>query len=82
MLFRVLLYVNVLGGLFAVFVCALAPFAGQLHPGLTVIDIVPKPETTSLLALAREKGCPVANGAAMISGQADALLSFFGIAAS
>jgi len=61
---------------------ALAPFAGQLHPGLTVIDIVPKPETTSLLALAREKGCPVANGAAMISGQADALLSFFGIAAS
>jgi shikimate dehydrogenase len=58
---------------------AFAPFAGELHPGLTVIDIVPKPEATSLLALAREKGCPTANGAAMISGQADALLSFFGI---
>lgn len=58
---------------------ALAPFRGELHPGLTVIDIVPKPETTALLALAREKGCPTANGAAMISGQADAVLAFFGI---
>lgn len=61
---------------------ALAPFAGELHPGLTVIDIVPKPETTSLLALARERGCPTASGAAMISGQADALLAFFGIGSS
>jgi shikimate dehydrogenase len=58
---------------------ALAPFRGDLHPGLTVIDIVPKPETTALLALAREKGCPTTNGAAMISGQADAVLAFFGI---
>lgn len=60
---------------------ALAPFRGELHAGLTVIDIVPKPETTALLALAREKGCPAANGAAMISGQADAVLAFFGIGA-
>jgi shikimate dehydrogenase len=58
---------------------ALAPFRGELHPKLTVIDIVPKPETTALLALAREKGCPTTNGAAMISGQADAVLAFFGI---
>lgn len=61
---------------------ALAPFRGELHPGLTVIDIVPKPETTALLALAREKGCPISNGADMISGQADAVLAFFGIGAS
>ena len=60
---------------------ALAPFRGDLHAGLTVIDIVPKPETTALLALAREKGCPTANGAAMVSGQADAVLAFFGIGA-
>jgi shikimate dehydrogenase len=58
---------------------ALAPFLGEPHRGLTVIDIVPKPEATALLALAREKGCPTANGAAMISGQADAVLAFFGI---
>jgi hypothetical protein len=31
MLLRVLLYVNVLGGLFAVFVCALAPFADSIE---------------------------------------------------
>ncbi|MBR0695482.1 shikimate dehydrogenase [Bradyrhizobium lablabi] len=61
---------------------ALAPFRGALHAGLTVIDIVPKPETTSLLALAREKGCPTANGAAVVSGQADAVLAFFGIGSS
>jgi shikimate dehydrogenase len=61
---------------------ALAPFRGELSPALTVIDIVPKPETTALLALARENGCPNANGAAMISGQADAVLAFFGIGSS
>ncbi len=58
---------------------ALAPFTGQLHPDLTVIDIVPKPEKTRLLEMAQAAGCPTTNGQAMISGQADAVLSFFGI---
>lgn len=58
---------------------ALPPIIGALHPGITVIDIVPKPATTTLLAQAQALGCPTANGQAMISGQADAVLAFFGI---
>jgi shikimate dehydrogenase len=58
---------------------ALAPFRGSLHPGLTVIDIVPKPETTALLKLARDTGRPCTNGEAMVSGQADAVLGFLGL---
>jgi shikimate dehydrogenase len=56
---------------------ALPLFTGDLHPGLTVIDIVPKPAETALLALAKAAGCPHANGGAMISGQADAVIAFF-----
>ena len=59
---------------------ALPPIVGALHPGITVIDIVPKPATTPLLAEAQARGCPTANAQAMISGQADAVLAFFGIA--
>jgi shikimate dehydrogenase len=54
--------------------------SGDLHPGVTVIDIVPKPAMTALLTKAEAAGCPFANGQAMISGQADAVLAFFGIA--
>jgi shikimate dehydrogenase len=57
---------------------ALAPFVGDLHPGLTVIDIVPSPKRARLLELAQQAGCPTANGQAMIAGQADAVLAFFG----
>jgi shikimate dehydrogenase len=56
---------------------ALAPFAGALHPGLTVIDIVPQPAQTMLLERAQAAGCRHANGQAMIAGQADAVLGFF-----
>jgi shikimate 5-dehydrogenase len=57
---------------------ALAPFEGALHPGVMVIDIVPSPEPTRLLEAAREAGCATVNGQAMISGQAHAVLTFFG----
>lgn len=59
---------------------AMAPFVGDLHRGVTVIDIVPAPEKTRLLELAQAVGCPNANGQAMISGQADVVLKFFGLA--
>ena len=58
---------------------ALVPFDGNLRPEMTVIDIVPSPERTRLLELAQAAGCPTANGQAMISGQADAVLEFFGM---
>ncbi len=58
---------------------AMPRLIGALHPGITVIDIVPTPARTQLLAQAQAAGCPIANGQAMISGQADAVLSFFGI---
>jgi shikimate dehydrogenase len=58
---------------------AMPPLTGALHPGITVIDIVPKPLMTALLVQAQLAGCPVANGQAMISGQAETILSFFRI---
>ncbi len=42
----------------------------------TVIDIVPRAAGTTLLALARERGCPHQGGAAMVEGQAKAVLDF------
>jgi shikimate dehydrogenase len=58
---------------------ALVPLQGSLRPDVTVIDIVPSPEVTQLLALAQATGCPTTNGQAMISGQADAVLTFMGL---
>jgi shikimate dehydrogenase len=49
----------------------------DLPPNLTVIDIVPKPALTPLLALAARCGCPHTNGAAMVDGQSDAVIEFF-----
>lgn len=46
---------------------------------LFVADIVPKPDITPLLARARESGCRTMGGQAMVAGQADAILRFFGI---
>lgn len=57
-----------------------APMDG-LSAGTAVVDIVPRQEGTPLLALARERGCPHAGGAAMVEGQAAALLDFFGLGA-
>jgi shikimate dehydrogenase len=43
-----------------------------------VVDIVPR-AGTPLLSLAQERGCPHVGGEAMVEGQADAVLEFFGI---
>jgi shikimate dehydrogenase len=50
---------------------------GSLHAGVTVVDIVPYPSETPLLALAKSLGCPHTNGQAMIKGQSDAVLEYF-----
>ena len=52
---------------------------GSLERVTAVIDIVPKPAITPLMAAAAAAGCRVAGGQAMIEGQAEAVLGFFGI---
>lgn len=54
----------------------------RLDPRLFVVDIIPKPEVTPLSRFAREAGCRTMNGQAMVAGQADAILRFFGLAAT
>lgn len=51
-----------------------------LSAAVAVVDIVPRAGGTALLALARERGCKQAGGAAMVAGQAAALLEFFRLA--
>lgn len=46
---------------------------------LFVADIVPTPGVTSLLARARDCGCKTMDGQAMVAGQSNAILGFFGI---
>jgi shikimate dehydrogenase len=52
---------------------------GALSSAMTVIDIVPYPENTPLLAAARAAGALAIPGAAMTNGQARAILEFFGL---
>ena len=52
---------------------------GALTSAMTVIDIVPYPENTPLLAAARAAGAAAIPGAAMTNGQARAILEFFGL---
>jgi shikimate dehydrogenase len=53
------------------------PFAVETLPAsVTVIDIVPKPAVTPLLALAAQCGCPHRGGATMVDGQSDAVIEF------
>jgi shikimate dehydrogenase len=52
---------------------------GALSSAMTVIDIVPYPENTPLLAAARAAGAKAIPGAAMTNGQARAILEFFGL---
>ena len=52
---------------------------GSLSDKLFVADIVPRPDTTPLIALARRSGCRAMEGKAMVTGQADAILRFFGL---
>jgi shikimate dehydrogenase len=52
----------------------------ELTAATTVIDIVTRPGGTRLLGQARAIGCPHTGGAAMVEGQRDAMLEFFGLA--
>jgi shikimate dehydrogenase len=54
---------------------AFGPFSDKLF----VADIVPRRDTTPLIALARRSGCQTMEGQAMVTGQADAILRFFGL---
>jgi shikimate dehydrogenase len=52
---------------------------GLFAKNLFVADIVPCPEITPLLARAKESGCGTMGGQAMVAGQSDAILRFFGL---
>jgi shikimate dehydrogenase len=52
---------------------------GPLDDRLFVADIVPRPEITPLIELAKRSGCKTMDGQAMVMGQADAILRFFGL---
>lgn len=52
---------------------------GSLSSTMTVVDIVPYPEVTPLLAAAAAAGAKTISGAAMTNGQASAILEFFGL---
>jgi shikimate dehydrogenase len=51
----------------------------RLDPSLLVCDVIMKPEVTPLLRLAQECGCTAIGGRAMLDGQVDELLKFFGM---
>ena len=53
---------------------------GALPARLFVVDIVPRSEETQLLASARAAGCRTMAGRAMVAGQVDEMLRFFGVA--
>lgn len=52
---------------------------GPLAETLFVADIVPRREITPLIDLAKRSGCKTMDGQAMVTGQADAILEFFGL---
>ncbi|MBV8765579.1 MAG: shikimate dehydrogenase [Hyphomicrobiales bacterium] len=54
----------------------------RLRPEMTVIDIVPASSPTPLLKMAQAAGCPHVGGTAMVEGQAETILAFFGMAAA
>jgi shikimate dehydrogenase len=57
----------------------LAAEFGPLSDTLFVADIVPRSDATPLIALARTSGCRTMESKAMVTGQADAILRFFGL---
>ncbi len=52
---------------------------GPFSDKLFVADIVPRLDATPLIALARNSGCRTMEGRAMVTGQVDAILQFFGL---
>jgi shikimate dehydrogenase len=53
---------------------------GPFSDKLFVADIVPRSDETPLIMLARNFGCRTMEGKAMVTGQADAIVRFFGLA--
>jgi shikimate dehydrogenase len=53
----------------------------RLRPGTLVVDVVVKTPPSQLLREAQARGCPVQGGQAMLDGQVEAILQFFGFAA-
>ncbi len=54
---------------------------GSLDPSLLVIDVIMKPEPTPFIRHARSCGCRTVDGRAMLEGQVEEVLTFFGIGA-
>jgi shikimate dehydrogenase len=52
--------------------------ASAVDPRVIVFDAIVKPETTPLLAVAKERGCQVIYGSEMMRGQMARIVSFFG----
>jgi len=52
---------------------------GPFSDKLFVADIAPRLEATPLLAFARKSGCRTMESNAMVTGQADAIMRFFGL---
>jgi shikimate dehydrogenase len=52
---------------------------GPLNVKMFVADIVPRQDATPLIALARKTGCRTMESKAMVTGQAEAILRFFGL---
>jgi shikimate dehydrogenase len=53
----------------------------RIRPGTLVVDVVVKTPPSRLLQEAQARGCPVQGGRAMLEGQVEAILHFFGFAA-
>ena len=53
----------------------------RLRRGTLVVDVVVKTPPSRLLRGAQTRGCPVQGGQAMLEGQVEAILQFFGFAA-
>jgi shikimate dehydrogenase len=53
----------------------------RIRRGTLVVDVVVKTPPSRLLQEAQKRGCPVQGGRAMLDGQVEAILRFFGFAA-
>jgi shikimate dehydrogenase len=51
----------------------------RIRPGSLVVDVVLKAPRSRLLQEAEMRGCPVQGGRAMLEGQVEAVLRFFGL---
>jgi shikimate dehydrogenase len=54
----------------------------RIAPRSLVVDVILKPPTSALLRAAQARGCAIQPGRAMLEGQVEAVLGFFGFAAA